>query len=404
MKTMKKPSTAETIKIDLYDHQRQAVEKLKTGAILCGGVGTGKSRTAIAYYFYKECDTMRKPRDLYIITTAKKRDSLDWEKECLPFLLVKDNPYGVKIVVDSWNNISKHKRVASSFFIFDEQRVVGSGAWVKAFLKIARQNDWILLSATPGDTWKDYIPVFVANGFYRNKSDFYAQHAIFDHFAKYPKIKDYLNKGRLVKHRNDVLVKMKYERSTVPHRIVKTVRYNKADYITVWRDRWDIFNRCPIQETGKLFYLLRKVVNSDLTRALAVKEILQEHDRAIIFYNFDYELDILRELARQIDIPFSEWNGQKHEEIPKTDRWIYLVQYAAGAEGWNCIETNTIIFYSLNYSYRSMVQAEGRVDRLNTKYKDLYYYRIKSNAPIDIAISRALAQKRNFNEKAFLSA
>ena len=404
MKTMMKPSMAETIKVDLYDHQRQAVEKLKTGAILCGGVGTGKSRTAIAYYFYKECDTMHKPRDLYIITTAKKRDSLDWEKECLPFLLSKDNPYGVNVIVDSWNNIQKYKKVVSAFFIFDEQRVVGSGAWVKAFIRIARQNDWILLSATPGDTWKDYIPVFVANGFYKHKSDFFAQHAVFNRFAKYPKIEGYVNTGKLVKYRNDILVKMNYERSTVPHRIIKTARYCKADYITVWRDRWDIFDKCPIQETGKLFYLLRKVVNSDLTRAQAVKEILQDHDKAIIFYNFDYELDILRELARQINMPFSEWNGQKHEDIPKTDRWIYLVQYAAGAEGWNCIETNTIIFYSLNYSYRSMVQAEGRVDRLNTKFKDLYYYRIKSNAPIDIAISRALAQKKNFNEKAFLSA
>ena len=393
--------------VDLYDHQLEAVEKLHNGSILCGSVGTGKSRTALAYYYLKVCEgqipingegswgDMKSPRDLYIITTAKKRDTAEWLDECIPF--------NVKpIVVDSWNNIKKYQNVFNSFFIFDEQRVVGKGAWVKAFLKIAKKNKWILLSATPGDTWSDYIPVFIANGFYRNKTEFNEDHCVFNPYTKYPKIDRYVNTGILIRYRNQILVNMKFQKQTVPHKINKYVDYNKQLYLSVFRDRWDPYDQCPIQETGKLCYLMRKVVNSDPSRVDAVRELLKLHQRIIIFYNYSYEVEILRALAEELGIVCSEWNGQKHEPVPDGERWVYLVQYSAGAEGWNCITTDTIIFYSLSYSYRMSTQAAGRIDRLNTKYKDLYYYYLRSMSPIDISIGRALNSKRNFNEKAFL--
>lgn len=410
--------------IELYSHQLKAIEKLKPGAILCGGVGSGKSRTALAYYYIKECkgrvqingnnDIWKKPsikRDLYIITTAKKRDSFEWEKEASIFLISKNeeaNKSGVSMEIDSWNNIKKYENVSNSFFIFDEQRLVGYGAWVKAFFKIAKNNRWILLSATPGDKWIDYMPVFVANGFYKNKSDFCRKHAVFNRYTKYPKIDYYVNTGVLVKHRNDILVMMEMGRRTSQHHQIIKVGYNKKDYSRVVDDRWDIYENSPIRETGKLFYLMRKVVNSDQSRIDAVKDLLMSNDRVIIFYNFDYELEILRDLTDEVygfwrqEGERAEWNGKKHEPLPDGNVWAYLVQYAAGAEGWNCIETNVIIFYSQNYSYRTTIQAAGRIDRINTPYDDLYYYYLKSLAPIDIGISKALKSKQNFNEKAFL--
>ena len=411
--------------IDLYDHQIKAVEQLKNGAILCGGVGTGKSRTALAYYFIKVCGgsiaingkgswgDMTSPRDLYIITTAKKRDTLEWQAECLPFVIFADengkplpenSASHVNVTIDSWNNIKKYKNVFGAFFIFDEQRVVGKGAWVKAFLTIARRNQWILLSATPGDTWSDYIPVFIANGFYRNRTDFNQTHVIFKTYKKYPEIDHYVNTGRLIQLRNRIMVNMRFEKQTIPHHITTIVEYDRPSYKKVAIDRWDIFENEPIQETGKLCYLMRKVINSDERRLMAVSEIVDRHPRIIIFYNFDYELTMLRDLAKRKDVESREWNGQRHENVPTGDRWLYFVQYMAGAEGWNCTTTDTMIFYSQNYSYRLTAQAEGRIDRLNTKYKDLYYYHIRCNAPIDIAILRALREKRNFNEKAFLGA
>lgn len=411
--------------IDLYDHQIKAVEQLKNGAILCGGVGTGKSRTALAYYFIKVCGgsiaingkgswgDMTSPRDLFIITTAKKRDTLEWQAECLPFVIFADengkplpenSTSHVNVTIDSWNNIKKYKNVFGAFFIFDEQRVVGKGAWVKAFLTIARRNQWILLSATPGDTWSDYIPVFIANGFYRNRTDFNQTHVIFKTYKKYPEIDHYVNTGRLIQLRNRIMVNMRFEKQTIPHHITTIVEYDRPSYKKVAIDRWDIFENEPIQETGKLCYLMRKVINSDERRLMAVGEIVDQHPRIIIFYNFDYELTMLRDLAKRKDVESREWNGQRHENVPTDDRWLYFVQYMAGAEGWNCTTTDTMIFYSQNYSYRLTAQAEGRIDRLNTKYKDLYYYHIRCNAPIDIAILRALREKRNFNEKAFLGA
>lgn len=409
--------------LELGEHQLKAIEELQNGSILCGGVGTGKSRTALAYYFIKVCGgsleingkgswgEMKTPRDLYIITTAKKRDSLEWQEECVPFILSSDkngkprpelSTNGVNVYVDSWNNIKKYVNVYGAFFIFDEQRVVGKGAWVKSFLRITKKNKWILLSATPGDTWKDYIPVFIANGFYKNRTEFSDLHIVWKRHANFWDIDHYVNLGRLVKCRNYILVKMEYKKATIPRHISVIADYDKTTYLRVWRDRWDVYEEAPIEETGKLFYLLRKVVNSDPRRADAVVDVLKEHDRAIIFYNFDYELEILKTIADRVGSPYAQWNGKKHEDVPVGEKWLYFVQYMAGAEGWNCITTNTIIFYSQNYSYRLTAQAEGRIDRLNTGYKYLYYYHVRSNASIDVAILRALRNKQNFNEKSFL--
>jgi len=366
---------------------------MHNGCILCGGVGTGKSRTSLAYYIYNET-----PKPLYIITTARKRDTKDWEAECeaLPADFLVD-----PTAVDSWNNVKKYVDVKGAFFIFDEQRVVGYGAWVKAFLKITKNNHWILLSATPGDTWMDYIPVFIANGFYKNKRDFVNQHVVYSNYAKFPKVERYLGQGILARHRREILVNMEFMRETVPHNENVYVGYDKDLTRKTMKLRWDPFKEEPMQDAGALCYVLRRITNDYSERYQAVLEILRKKGKAIIFYNFDYELEALRSCLGKSKIPFAEWNGHKHEPVPDGASWAYLVQYTAGAEGWNCITTDTIIFFSQNYSYKVMVQAAGRIDRLNTPYTDLYYYHLMSRSPIDLAIKQALSQKKNFNESTF---
>lgn len=393
--------------ISLYKHQEEALKKMKNGCILCGGVGSGKSRTALAYYFtlyggqlrpYKQ---MKKPADLYIITTARKRDQFEWDGDMIPFLMSTNpecNKGSQKVVVDSWNNIKKYQKVYGAFFIFDEQRVVGSGAWVKAFLDITRKNKWILLSATPGDKWEDYIPVFVANGFYKNKSEFVRDHIIYSRFSKFPKVDRYLGTGKLLRLRNELLVDMDFERDTVQHHEDVYVSYDISAYKDLFRNRWNIWKDEPIKNAGELCYCLRKVVNQDTSRQIALLEIFEKHPRLIVFYNFDYELDIITNLYFGEDVEIAQWNGHAHQPVPECKKWVYLVQYTAGAEGWNCIKTDTIVFYSQNYSYKVMIQASGRIDRLNTLYKDLYYYHLKSRSGIDLAISKALKSKKKFNE------
>lgn len=393
----------------LYDYQMDAVKKMFTGCILNGGVGSGKSRTSLFYYFKEqggwigngEYTAMKTPKDLYIITTARKRDTCEWDSELGWFLLSTDttlNHYKNKIVVDSWNNIKKYKDVHGAFFIFDEDRVTGNGVWVKTFINIARNNDWILLSATPGDTWSDYIPVFIANGFYKNKSEFIQEHVIYSRFTKYPKIDRYINAGKLLRLRQSILIDMDFERGTVQHHEDVYVTYDILKYKQTMRTRWNPYTNEPIQQASGLCYVLREIVNTDESRQVALLEIFEKHPKMIVFYNFDYELDILRNLCYGPNVEVAEWNGHKHQPIPKTTSWVYLVQYTAGAEGWNCITTDTIVFYSQNYSYKIMLQSAGRIDRLNTPYKDLYYYHLKSRSSIDLAISKALKDKKKFNE------
>ena len=402
--------------IGLYDYQIDAVKRMKNGCILNGGVGSGKSRTALAYYYLRNGGDPESlcgdnyipmddpPKDLYIITTARKSDTLEWDGDMGPFLLSTHtdvNLYCNKVVVDSWNNITKYKEVTGAFFIFDEDRVTGSGVWVKSFLKIAKSNEWIILSATPGDTWQDYIPVFLANGFYKNKSEFIREHIVYSRFSKFPKVDRYLNTGRLIRLRNNILIDMDFHRDTIPHHEDVYVSYDISAYKDICRNRWNPWEDKPIENAAEFCYSLRKIVNTDEARQVALLQIIEEHPKAIIFYNFDYELDILKKLYYGEDFEIAEWNGHKHQEVPKGEKWVYLVQYTAGNEGWNCVRTDTIIFYSQNYSYKVMTQAAGRIDRLNTPYKDLYYYHIKSRSGIDLAISKALKNKKKFNERKF---
>lgn len=374
---------------------------MHNGCILVGDVGSGKSRAALYYYATRVCGKGGADPPLFIITTARKRDTKDWEKELDPFDIpeLPDAP----VTVDSWNNIQKYREVTGAFFIFDEQRLVGTGKWAKAFRQIAKNNQWILLSATPGDCWNDYANVFIANGFYRNLTDFRNQHIVYSRFTKFPKIDHYVGLGKLAQQRKQIVVPMPFARKTIPHDEIVYIPYDKELTRLICSTRWDPYKDQPVQDAGALCYVLRRAVNGDERRIEAVRGIMALHPKAIIFYNFDYELELLRKMAAQDELVCAEWNGHRHEPIPEGDRWIYLVQYTAGAEGWNCIETDTMIFYSLNYSYKCMAQASGRIDRLNTPFVDLYYYHLMSRSPIDLAINRAIKEKRTFNESGFAS-
>ena len=405
----------------LNEAQLEAVKKMSNGCILNGGVGSGKSRTSI-YYYFKECGgdiigcnkKMTNPRDLYIITTASKRDKREWECELALFAMSTDpslNYYKNKIIVDSWNNIKKYKDIVGAFFIFDEDRVTGSGVWVKTFLNISRKNRWIINSATPGDSWEQYIPVFVANGFYKNKTEFCEEHAVYSKFTKFPCITKYMNTSKLINHRNRILIDINVIRDTTPHHKDVICEYDIRQYKYVQKHRWNIFKDEPVTQASQLCYVLRRVVNEDESRVINLLKLCEKHKKIIIFYNFDYELDILRTLLERArllgidsdvrDFTIGEWNGHNHEPVPDNDKWLYLVQYAAGCEGWNCVKTDTIIFYSQTYSWKTLAQACGRIDRLNSPFINLYYYHFKAKSGIDLVISNALRNKKNFNEGKF---
>ncbi len=386
--------------VKLFPHQQEAVDKLSSGKILWGGVGTGKSLTAVAYYVQKEA-----PRDVYVFTTAKKRDSMDWEMEFLKFG-VGDirTPTTGRLYVDSYNNITKYKNVRGAFMIMDEQRLVGSGAWSKAFIhmtKPEKKNTWILLSATPGDTWMDYVPVFIANGFYKNRTEFIREHVVYSSYTKFPKIEKYINTVKLQRLRNSILIHMPYERHTIRVTQEIEVEYDQKMLDMVIKDRWNPYTIAPIKSLAEFFYTMRKVVYSHPSRLEKVREKLVKHPKLIVFYNFDYELEMLRTLAKD-GIAVAEWNGHKHDEIPKADQWLYLVQYTSGSEGWNCVETDATLFYSLTYSYRVFHQAHGRIDRLNTPFTTLRYYVLMADVAIEHAVKKALVNKHNFNEVRFV--
>ncbi len=353
-------------------------------------MGTGKSIAALAYV-----SQTHPGKKIVVITTAKKRDSGEWFADAMKMSLRSE------LHVDSWNNIKEYVDW-DAFFIFDEQRVVGSGAWVDAFYEITKRVDWILLTATPADTWMDLVPLFVANGFYKNKTEFNREHVVFSRFTKYPKVDRYVDEYILMKYRDAIYVEMYLERHTTRVDHVVDVEFDLPEQQKIYRDRWNIEEEVPIKDAGEMMRLLRKSTNRHPSRLKALKKIMANHPKVIVFYNHNYELEILRTLMTELDIPTAEWNGHYHQDIPlEQDRWLYLVQYQAGSEGWNCVDTDTVVFYSLPYSYRNFHQAKGRIDRMNTPYEVMNYYILKSRSIIDQAIWRALHRKKNFQASAF---
>lgn len=373
----------------LYSHQEEALGLLQSGKVLVGGVGSGKSRVGAAWAL-----SHADPKKIVVITTARKRDSLEWEGEFAVFGVNCDS-----VTIESWNNVSRFVDYVDHVFIFDEQRVVGSGAWVKSFLKITKHNLWILLSATPGDVWLDYAPLFIANGFYQNRTEFSEQHIIWDRFAKYPKVKRYVNTGLLESRWRKILVAMPDERHTRRNRAYIYMKYDKEMYESIIKKRRDPWTGKPYRNAGGVCYGLRKCVNSDRSRVDHIRLLAKKRKKLIVFYNFNYERDILLTLRDEFTV--AEWSGHNHEPIPATDSWVYLVQYTAGTEGWNCIETDTVVFYSLNYSWKVLEQAEGRIDRINTPFTDLRYFYLLSESGIDSAIRKAVRKKGVFNERIF---
>lgn len=396
--------------VQLYPHQLKAVEEMANGKVLMGGVGTGKTITSLVYYYTKvmggtlnDPASIKTPKDIYVFTTARKRDELDWQGEAAKFAISRERNasiHGIKITVDSYNQIEKYIDVDGAFLILDEQKMVGSGPWTKAFIKMAKKNEWIMLSATPGDKWEDYIPLFIANGFVKNRTEFKRNHIVYSSFSKFPKVERYLEVGKLLTWRKQILVEMPYLRHTKRHLHTVIVAHDVELMEKVTKKRWNVYEERPCRDVGEMFATMRKVANSDPTRKDSVVELLRNnHPRLIVFYNFNYELDALRTIAEDMpEVTVAEWNGHKHEQVPTTDKWLYIVQYVAGAEAWNCVTTDAICFYSQTYSYKNFEQAQGRIDRLNTPFTDLHYYVLRSTAKVDQAISRALSSKQSFNE------
>jgi len=375
--------------ISMYEYQLEAIDKLQSGMILWGNVGSGKSRTSL--YFYCKNYSNKK---LLIITTAQKRNNGEWLEECKVF--------GLKPIIDSWNNIRKYEKYENYFIIFDEDHLTGYGAWSKTFIKMAKCNDWLVLTGTPGDNYSEFMTVFIAKGWYKNKRDFEENHVIYSRYSKYPKVDRYINQGLLEKHRRDILVKMFVEKRPRVHKEIVITQYDISKYKKAYKDKRDENNK-PFKNATAFCLYLRKICNEDESKIVKVRELLLKHNKVIIFYNYLYEKEILLKLLKTMrTFNVGEYNGQHHDDIPIGERWAYLCQYTAASEGWNCLLCDTMIFFSMNYSYKAMEQAAGRINRVNTPYKDLYYYYLRTTSSIDLSINRALSTKKNFNESTFI--
>ena len=378
--------------IKLLKYQEEAIQKLHSGSVLYGATGSGKSLTGLAYYM--RCWSHL---DLYIITTSKKRNAGEWEEEIAKLGCPPPK------AIDSWNRLKNYRMVSDAFFLFDEHKVGGHGKWAQSMITIAKKNKWILLTATPGDVWDDYASIFIANEFVKNKTTWNEDFCIFDRISKYPKIIGYQREDVLKNMRDAVLVPMEYqsEKVPIPYVIPYKVDHEEEAYVLARRKSLRHPEMRAFRNTSAMFAYMRMNLPDKESKIQALADVLKKEPKAIIFYNFTPEKYEIENAARQVNIPFFQYNGQIKDNVPDGDTWVYAVQYTAGAEAWNCITCRTVIFYSMNYSYKVMTQAKGRIDRCNSPFDELhYYYFISPDFEIDQEILNALTRKEKFNEEA----
>lgn len=375
--------------VTFKDYQKRAINQMHNGCILCGGVGAGKSLTSLGYI-----DKVYPSGTVYIITPARKRNTGEWFDD-----IRKNDMDETRFVVDSWNNLSKYKDVKDAFFLFDEQKVSGKGTWAKSLIRIAKSNQWILLSATPGDTYDDYATVLIANGFVRNRTTWYDEYCV-TKSQPFFHIVDHKNKDVIDMMIRRIFIKMDYQSDKKRiERVIPIQARSAGEEKEILMTHKAPGAQMPFTTFAAAIAYVRMNCYDKSKKTEALRKIIEKHKKIIVFYNFLSEKLEIERAAIDANVTINFYNGQRHDPIPDTDEWVYGVQYNSGAEAWNCITTNAMVFYSPNYSYKTMEQAHGRIDRVNSPYECLYYYMLLNELNIDNKVMNALSSKKDFNEK-----
>lgn len=141
--------------------------------------------------------------------------------------------------------------------------------------------------------------------------------------------------------------------------------------------------------------------NSD--KIAALKDLIEStEDRLIIFYNFNGELEVLRDLCASVERPVSIICGNIKDlsSYEKSKDSVTLVQYQAGAMGLNLQKSNKIVYFTPPLSSEFFEQSKKRIHRIGQDRTCFYYYLICSGS-IEEKIYRTLAMRKDYTERLF---
>lgn len=151
----------------------------------------------------------------------------------------------------------------------------------------------------------------------------------------------------------------------------------------------------------KLLYSRMLCGHFNKEKLSAFEDLLEStNDRLIVFYNFNSELERLKEICEKFDKPTSEVNGAKHDltNYNDCDNSVTLVQYQAGSMGINLQLSNKIIYFTPPLSSELFEQSKKRIHRIGQNHP-CFYYQLKCG--IEEKIYGTLAMRKDYTDKLF---
>lgn len=405
--------------MQLYEFQKKAVKALLDGKKLCiATMGAGKGSISLNW-----AHAQGKPNVL-VITTASKRDVKtaeglnDFENEADAWFPEWRKSLSSFQVV-SWQGLAKW--VNANFLHLKDYAIIAdeiacmkagvSSQRGKAFLKITNQTDcWTGYTGTPGDRWIDMHAYFVATHKVKNKTEFLKRFCQMQTFRGFPEIIGY--------NRTDILrgwwreiadtvdtSEMTRQLPAETHKVINfpaPTGYKKCVQTRIHPTTGDFMDT-----TGKVTATLRQMCSSGLKMRWVSDFVENLGERAVIFYNFIEEGNLLEEtIKKALPEGAKVWRVDgSHHDVPTAETCgehdIVITQWAAGAMGLNLQFMNHWISLSPNYSYSISTQARGRIKRIGQE-KHMNFWYLMCEDTIEEDVYKCLRNKSDFAEDTWL--
>ena len=395
----------------LYDFQKELLNKIEPNYILAADTGTGKTMMAIHHYL-----RYGKGESLLIVCPPQKKKEGGWDRE-IEFVC---NHYGIEIEYEtlSFGMIAKRwKDYKGWFIVLDECHYAKNPTSQrgKATINLTKvSTHFLLLSATPSSNgWGDTIAYMIMFGYYKNKTQFLKEHAIYEDKYFGPKpikvVSDFKDAEKLKEIYQSFSIKLaKEECLDLPGIVFEDVSFKSTkEYKIIEKDRIltvgdddFLYDSVPKLQHGLRFY-------ANQEDKLKYSEMLAEgtSENIIIFYYYQEEKNELKKIMKKLKKKVFEVSGQA-TELPDKSKWsglhnsVTLVQYMAGSAGIELQYANLVVFYTPTYSFQDYEQALGRAYR-NGQTKKVTVYRYITKNTVEEAIYGALKHKRDFTEALF---
>ena len=425
----------------LFDYQQQIVdEKYEDSKALFMQMGTGKTFVSMAFFEKSE------RAKLLVVCLATKVD--DWNRDLTDELgldevvslnkgtkknreLMEDAQYLVISFESSWR-LDK-ELVAwvddDTYIIVDEShKIKNPSSKVGKFMrKLGAKTDYkTILTGTPqSNGYIDYYNQFHFLGYLdMNQTNFKKRYAITQMMQYgagpiFQEIIGYRNTEELDEmiHNHSVFYDRKLDDEELPDEIpVYFPSYPK--YRKISNDKVYEFKdgTLEIYDTLGAGVMLQRQLASgyiskggntevlDKSKLDWMRDFLEGYDeRVVVFYNYNAELEQLKQLLERLDRPYSEYNGHRKDlrAFQESSEGVVLANYGSASTGINdFVIASTMVMYSLTTSYIDFEQAKKRIDRIGQTKKPLFYFLIMKGT-IDARVYHSLQEGKDFDERMY---